>query len=289
MSPDHEADISGDELNKQRFQMLEDIAKELSGEIVFPTCFDVATRIRQALRDTDQPISQIVEQISFEPLIGAKLLSLANSAAFNATGIEVRDIKGAISRLGLNTVRSVAMAITLKQMLRSHEMEGVEDMARQLWNHSLRTASASYVIAKRLTHLNPDVAMTAGLVHDLGAFYMLYHATQYSALRARPQTMRFLIAQWHESIGASVLNALGMPEEIIEAVRDHDVLRTAPAKPRNLNDVVYIGNLLVGARDEWIFMNIDEATIDEYTLGEPYLDLLTEINAHTAEMQAIFA
>lgn len=288
MSTAQDPDITGDELNKQRFQMLKDIAEELSGEVIFPTCFDVAARIRQALRDTDQPIQRIVEQISFEPLIGAKLISLANSVAYNPGSIEIKDVKGAVSRLGLEIVRSTAMAITMQQMLRSRNMGGFEDMALHLWSHSLHTASATYVIAKRLTRFNPDEAMMAGLVHDLGAFYMLYRATQYSALRARPDTMRYLISQWHDGIGLSVLNALGMPEEIIEAVRDHDIMRPIPPTPRSLNDVVYIGNLLVGGRDEWMHLDIDEGSMGENSIGEPYLALQDEIKTHAAEMRAVF-
>ena len=36
-SQDSELDKRGEELNAQRFQMLADIAKELDGEVVFPT------------------------------------------------------------------------------------------------------------------------------------------------------------------------------------------------------------------------------------------------------------
>lgn len=284
----HEPDITGEELNRQRFQMLEDIASELSEEVVFPTCFDVAMRIRKALRNTDHPIGKIVEQLSLEPLICAKLLALANSAAFNPGGIVVKDVKTAVTRLGLDIVRNTAMAITMHQMLRSREMVSFEEMAQHLWNHSLHVACACHVIAKRLTHFNPDEAMMAGLVHDLGAFYMLYRATQYSALRERPGSMRFLIAQWHENIGLTVLNALGMPEEIIEAVRDHDVLRPIPERPKNLNDIVYIGNLLVGGREEWMHLDMDNEELQNLAMDDAYLALQDEILVQTAEMRAIF-
>lgn len=288
MSTTKHPDLTGSALNAQRFQMLEDIAEELSGEVVFPTCFDLAVRIRKALRDTDQPLSRIAEQISLEPLIGSKLLSLANSAAFNPAGVVVKDLKTAISRLGLETVRSTAMTITMGQMLRSREMANFEEMAHWLWKHSILTASATYILTKRLTRFNPDEAMMAGLVHDLGAFYMLYRAAQYSELRARPDTVKFLITQWHESIGASVLASLDMSEDIIEAVRDHDVLRPAPPVPKTLNDVVYLGNMLAGGRFEWMHQDIDPDLIDKYALSETYTALKEEIQAHAAQMTSVF-
>lgn len=288
MTITEQADLTGSALNAQRFQMLEDIAAELSGDVVFPTCFDLAVRIRKALRDTDQPLSRIAEQIGLEPLIGSKLMGLANSVAFNPAGVLVKDLKTAISRLGLETVRNTAMTITMGQMLRSREMANFEEMAHWLWQHSILAASATYILAKRMTRFNPDEAMMAGLVHDLGAFYMLYRAAQYSELRARPDTVKFLIAQWHESIGLSVLASLGMSEDMIEAVRDHDVLRPAPAQPRTLNDVVYLGNILAGGRFEWMHQDIDQDTIDKYALGEVYTSLKEEIQAHAAQMTSVF-
>lgn len=281
-------DLSGEKLNQQRFQMLEDIAEELSGEVVFPTCFDVALHIRNALQDNEQPISKIVTQVSMEPLIGSKLMSLANSVAFNPSGREVKDLKVAISLLGLENVRSAAMAITINQMMLSREMADFQHLAMGVWQHSITTASAAYVLAKRLTRLNADEAMMAGMVHDIGAFYMLYRVSKYNELCARPETIKFLISQWHESIGLSVLASFGMAEEIIEAVRDHDVLRPAPKTLRTFNDVVYVANMLAGGHAEWMHMDVDPATIDQFALGEEYLSLQEEIQTRAAEMRAVF-
>ena len=44
--PERSADKVGKALNDQRFQMLEDIAKELKSVVVFPTYFDAALRLR---------------------------------------------------------------------------------------------------------------------------------------------------------------------------------------------------------------------------------------------------
>ena len=45
-------DKIGKELSAQRFQMLEDIAKELAGDVLFPTCFTTAERIRKPVSYT---------------------------------------------------------------------------------------------------------------------------------------------------------------------------------------------------------------------------------------------
>ncbi len=280
-------DLVGDKLHEQRFRMLEDIARELSGEVVFPTCFDAAIHIRKALQDVDQPLDKIAAAISVDPLIGARLLKLANSAAFNPAGVTICDVRGAVHRLGLEIVRSTAMAISMRQMLRSRDISGFDDLAQRLWRHSLQTASAAYVIARRLTRFKPDEAMFAGLVHDMGAFYMLYRAVQYEDLRQRPETVKYLIAQWHESLGVSLLGALEVPDQIIEAVRDHDVVRPQP-ELKTLADVVYMANLLSGGLHEWIQLDSDQETIEHFEPDERYASLKDEIEARTAEMIAIF-
>lgn len=281
-------DKKGDELKAQRFQMLADIAKELSGEVVFPTYFDAVLRLRKALHDPEISITNLAQVISTEPLISAKLLHLANSAAFNSSGQQILDLKSAIIRLGLNAVHTASLSIVMTQLMRAKGMAEFADTTHALWEHSIQTSAAAYVLAQEMTRLNRDEAMLAGLIHDLGAFYMLYRATQYSALRERPGSMRFLIAQWHENIGLTVLNALGMPEEIIEAVRDHDVLRPIPERPKNLNDIVYIGNLLVGGREEWMHLDMDNEELQNLAMDDAYLALQDEILVQTAEMRAIF-
>ncbi len=247
----NDPDKTGDALKAQRFQMLADIAKELSGEVVFPTYFDAVLRLRKILQDPEQSIANLAKAISAEPLISAKLLHLANSVAFNATGQEIRDLKSAIIRLGLNAVQTAAMSIVMTQLMRAKGMAEFCETTHALWEHSIQTSAAAYILAGENPRLNRDEAMLAGLTHDLGAFYMLYRATQYDELRHRPDSIKYLIAQWHESIGVSLLNALGLPDEIVDATIDHDHLRRTPPNIRTLSDVVYVANMLSGGHLEW--------------------------------------
>lgn len=125
-------------------------------------------------------------------------------------------------------VRTTALAIAMNQLLRSKDMVLFADFTRLLWEHTLKAAAATSVLARRCTRINPDEALLAGLVHDLGAFYMLYRAAQYEELRTRPDTVKYLIVQWHESIGVSLLAALGMNEDVVNATIDHDQPRLLP-------------------------------------------------------------
>lgn len=282
-------DKKGDELKAQRFEMLADIAKELSGEVIFPTYFDAVLRLRKVLQDSSLSITEIAAAVSMEPLIGAKLLHLANSVAFNPAGLEVVDLKSALTRLGVNAVRTTAMSIVMSQLMRAKGMANFAELTHALWDHSIKTAAAARIIAKNLTRLNPEEAMLAGLIHDLGAFYMLYRATQYEELRHRPDSVRYLIIQWHESIGVSLLNAIGIPEEIVDATVDHDQVRPTPSPIRSLPEVVYVANMLAGGHFEWLMQGQSDYPADLTLLNEKYDYLLPEIDALVVEMRTSFS
>lgn len=287
----NDPDKKGDALKAQRFQMLEDIAKELSGEVVFPTYFDAILRLRKILQDPDQGMGEIAAAIAVEPLISAKLLHLANSVAFNPDGREVVDLKSAVMRLGLNTVRSAALSIVMNQLLRARGMADYSVMTQGLWEHSIKTSAAARVLARNLSgsRLNADEAMLAGLIHDLGAFYMLYRATQYDELRHRPDSVKYLIIQWHESIGVSLLNALGIPEEIVDSTIDHDRLRPPPSPIRTLRDVIYIANMLAGGHFEWLMQDQSDPAGHLTAIESAFGHLHPEIDALTSDMRSAFA
>ena len=278
-------DKTGNELKAQRFQMLADIAREFSGEVVFPTYFDAVLRLRKVLNDPNQSIANIAHAVSAEPLISAKLLHLANSVAYNPEGKDIVDLKSAIVRLGLSVVHTAALAIVMTQLMRAKGMAEFADTTHALWEHSIQTSTAAHVLARESSRINRDEAMLAGLIHDLGAFYMLYRASQYEELRHRPDTIKYLIVQWHESIGVSLLNALGLPEEIVEATIDHDHLRSQPSTIRTLSDVIYVANMLSGGHIEWV-MQDQPGMADAITqLEQQYSHLRPAIDALTAELR----
>lgn len=278
----------GEARNAQRFQMLEDIAQELSGDVVFPTAFDVVARLRKALQDPNLPLPRLAEVVELEPLISGRLIGLANSVAYRRRGLEVRSVKVAVTRLGINVVRSTAMGIAMNQLLRAKDLLPFGDLAQRLWQHSLRTAAAAEVVAQRMTNIAPDEALLAGLVHDLGAFYMLYRASQYPELRAQPDAVRDLIAEWHESVGHSLLVALGMPHSIADAMRDHDRPRPVPRPPKNLTDLVFVANLIGGGTAGWLSRDAGAPAAERIELPIELIDLGEEIDKREKEMRAIF-
>lgn len=264
------------EQDNVHFSILQDIARDLSGDVNFPICLDSAIMVRNTLRDPLADIGLITRAVGLDPLISSKLLRLANSVAYCANGKPIADIGIAIQRLGIEVVRTISLAVAMDQMLNARRVAGFQRLSREVWEHSVHVAAIARVLARRLGRINPDEAMLTGLVHDLGVFYLLYRAVDYPHYRENEALTMELLRDWHEEIGETLLDMLELPPTIKQAVREHEHLNNVEG-PFSLCDILYFANLLAGGDQEWMPPNLSEAQqARREAITSDYFDLLAE-------------
>lgn len=205
------------------FRILSDIAKELSkGEIAFPTFVSATSKIRNALDNPNLDTERLARVIGSEPLLATRLVHTANSAAMNPSGREIGDVATAVSRIGLQSVKAISTAIAISQMRSAPSMRAQIPRALRAWNHCVQVAATSFVLAQRLTRLRPDEALFAGLVHDIGYFYLLSIIDRYPELTGNEPEIDSVLAQWHEQIGQAILQSFKLSDETLQAVAEHE-------------------------------------------------------------------
>lgn len=234
---------SDSDQGQRAYSFLQKLAADLSGRnITFPTFTGATIRVRTALADSQIDIERLARVISAEPLLPARLIRIANSAAMNAGGGKpVTDVRAAVMRVGHDVVRSTAVALAMEQLRAAKDVQIFHEQAEWVWKHSLEVAAISYVITKKLSRLNPDEALFAGLVHDIGRFYLLSRAAGYPELVEHPEELDALIHEWHPSIGQSVLHEFQLSDATLKAVSDHEYHNVA-LPLRQLVDVVAVAN-----------------------------------------------
>jgi len=200
----------------ERYQILCKIAAELErGEVSFPTHAQVALKLQRALGDPDCHVDEATRLIKAEPLLAAKVVAVANSTAFNASSRAITDVRTAVLRLGFRYLRSLASAVVTRQLAVTSSASD-RAMAAQLWEHTAHVAALAHVIARKVTHLDPETAMFAGIVHEVGAFYLLSRAGEYPGLLDED------FSAWTETgeadVGRAVLQALSVPPAVVDAI-----------------------------------------------------------------------
>lgn len=204
-------------------KLLEQVARDLSAQdVVFPTSFDITLRVQTMLKDPDVSIQRLTELIRAEPLLSTKILGYANSAALRgAGGKSIEDLQGAIMRVGLDAVRTVSYSVAMEQMIRSKHMLPFQDISNHIWLHSLAVAAVGREVARKV-RMNPEKAFYLGIVHDIGAFYLLFRCTADSVLTSDRLQLQELIYEWHDGIGHALLSAMGQPDDILDPVQNHE-------------------------------------------------------------------
>jgi putative nucleotidyltransferase with HDIG domain len=255
------------------FRILKDLADDLTNrKISFPTFINATMRIRRALADPKVNADRVANAILGEPLLAAKLVQVANSAAIAGLGKRVTDVKGAVIRVGFSNLHSIATALAMTQLVVAKEMQPFLKYGQGVWKHSLDVAAIAFVVAKKLTRLNPDEALFAGLVHDVGRFYLLSKMPKYPELAADPAAMEVVIAQWHAPVGHAVLGAFEVSDAVLEAVADHESMECV-SPPKTMLDVVVLANALSKTANP---LNQESAADDDGTLLSDMRRLLDE-------------
>ena len=212
---------------------------QISGELTFPTSLDASRRVLRAVENPDIGLAALAKIVVAEPLLSAKVIRLANSVALNPVGQTVSDVRHAVLRVGMNQIKSMAMALLLEQLRQTQRHVACRDIANRLWERSVHVAALAYVLARKLTKLDADEAMFAGIVHDLGRFYLLARAAEYPELIANTQLLAETINDLASEASERVLEALSLPTGVIGAVRASRAF-SGTLPPSTLGDVLYI-------------------------------------------------
>lgn len=237
------------------------VEQALKGDLVFSASVATSMRIQEALDDPNCSIDAASKVVLNEPLLSARVVAIANSAAFNRSGNDVTSVKAAITRLGFRTLRSVVTSLVMRQLAGSSKNPKIRTLVNKLWEHSAQVAALAQVIARRITQVDPDTAMFAGIVHEVGGFYMLSRVEEFPCLldpdilstTAAETDLVHLIDDDIDNIidkesaeaiiGRAVLSSLKLPQPVIDAVEALWYgLRAMP--PESLGDTLLLANEL---------------------------------------------
>ena len=256
--------------HSKEFQFIEDLTAELSTkELVFPTSLNVTMKIRHALNSPDISNDAVARIVGAEPVLSAYILRLANSAMFNQTGMPFTDLRKATMRLGHSMVRNVAISVGMKQLVQSKSSSEIPKVIDGLWKRCIRISALSFVVAKRLTRVNADTSMMAGLLLNIGKFYILNRAHAYDALFVDETALWELVDRWHANIGTAILESWEVPEEISNAVLNGADAGYAHRGAPDLTDVVIAADFLDGK----FYSNSDGDNVEWGELPQPLVAL----------------
>lgn len=206
-----------------------------------PSLPQVALKLKQAI-EKDLGIDEAVKIIGIDVSIVAKLIQLANSPIYSPIA-PITNCHDAVVRIGLNQTRKLVMGISLKQLFYCHNPQLMEKMQR-LWKNSLYVSSLSFVLAQENGTVNPEDALLAGLISDIGTIPILHFAEQHPNEYPNIEILDSAIPFLSPPVGSLVLHTLGFTQELADIPKyAEDWFYESEGDQLNLIDIVILAKL----------------------------------------------
>ena len=206
-----------------------------------PTLPEVALRIQELARDRNVSASRMASEIARDPATAARLLRIANSSAQRALR-KIDNLQMAVARLGIDLTSNIVTSLTMAQLFRARS-EGVGRYLKASWVRSQEVAAMAHVMAAHFTVLKPELAMLAGLTHEIGVLPILRLADDFPEINDDPAALQRVIEKLHPRTGCLVLRVWNFPPEIIDVPMLHLDLTRRHDGPADYADVVTVANL----------------------------------------------
>ena len=263
--------------------------KQLSHIATLP---EVTLGIIELVEDPNSSAQDLNALIGRDPALSARVLKVVNSA-FYGLPRQIGSINRAISLLGLNAVKNIAIAASLAKLFRGGALCDRFD-AKELWAHSIAVATASKLLAKEARKSSGDEAFLAGLMHDIGVMVALqtdraklvkvFGDMQFDAdgnpLIDFRLVERAVFGADHGHFGEALCEQWKFPRSLALACGHHHDPMRAPAESRHIPWIVYIADRLAteneGFRIDLLDRTIATEALEALGLTEAQLDSVRE-------------
>ncbi len=187
-----------------------------SDKLALPTIPDVSIKIRRAINEPSANSSKIARVVQIDPSITARLIKISNSPLYRGRR-KIESCPEAITRLGLKAAQDIVTVFAMKAVFNA-KSGLIRRKMQELWSHSSHVAAISAVLAHKTPGFDPDRAMLAGLVHDIGVVPILAYADRQPDLLAVPGDLAEAVRELRTQIGVQIIRKWDFPSDFEDVV-----------------------------------------------------------------------
>ena len=270
---------------KEQFinELLADLA---SDKLVLPTLPEVALRVRDTLENEDVSMKDVADAISTDAALSARIIQVCNSPLMRATR-PIDSVEAAVTRMGSNMVRNLVTSMVMEQMFQATS-DATDKRLRDIWEHSVQVAAIAHALAGQFAKIQPDQAMLAGLVHDIGTLPILARVEDVPELLNNVELLDDIIRETHPRLGEAILKKWNFPDELIAVAAEHENLQREHDGKADYTDVVIVANLQSHIGTEHPLTQCDWSTVPAFAKLGLEVDVnVIEMDETSADIEAV--
>ena len=219
-------------------------------QLVLPTLPEVALKIREAVESDNSSAQQIAETLTQDASLSARLIQVANSPLYRSRN-PIDDLQMAVTRLGIRMVKDLVISLAMKQIFQATS-DVLDTHFRNVWNTAVEVAAICRMMATTVPGINPEQALLAGLIHNIGALPILVMAEDDDELFDDSDALGDIINTLQGRVGVLILRHWNFPESMIEVVKEANNFSYDHEGEANFVDLVQTSLLQGGHVDDSI-------------------------------------
>ncbi|MDJ0880788.1 MAG: HDOD domain-containing protein [Gammaproteobacteria bacterium] len=185
----------------------------------------VYLKLQQVLYKDDFALNEVVEVISLDPAITARLLRMVNSSFFGLAA-RIETVSHAVNYLGAQQVHDLVLTASIAKTF--SELNNPDFDLNRFWQSSVYNAIAARELAVVCNFVDSERLFVSGLLSHVGDLMMFHslpeetrEASQLAVSTGKPLYLaeRELIGFDFAAIGAELLRLWHLPESLTEAIK----------------------------------------------------------------------
>ena len=188
-----------------------------SDQLILPTLPEVALKIRDAVESENTSAQQIAETLTQDASLSARLIQVSNSPLYRSR-TPIEDLQMAVTRLGIRMVRDLVISLAMKQIYQATS-DVLDEHFRKIWNTSVEVAAICRMLATTVPGINPEQALLAGLIHNIGALPILVMAEDDDDLFNDSEALGLIIDELTSPVGVLILQTWNFGDSMTNVVK----------------------------------------------------------------------
>jgi len=219
-----------------------------------PSLSTTVGKVLEICSRTDASPNELNRVISLDPVLTGQVLKLINSAYY-ALMNKVTSLTRAITMLGMNTVKNMALSTAIIRSV-SGAKKSKALPTKKFWAHSIATGVCAKLLAKAngVSVLECEEFFVAGLLHDLGK--IPFGDEYIDVLHAAQKEQRSLVAVEredlgldHQDVGRLIAEKWKLNDAMISAICFHHDIDAAPEEQQVRVAYVALANIYANILD----------------------------------------
>jgi len=230
-------------MNSPNDALVQQIRDKLnSDDLKLPSLPDTIIKVQTLLSDDDYSVADISKILISDSAFATVVMRIANSARFNSSGKEIRNMNIAIQRIGTGNILKLLIGIASKLFFKVKQPELRRAMQKS-HDHTLLVSAAAEQVARTTKTANPADTFMAALLHDQGKDVLVTCIPE-ELIAVDCSSRAEIFGLFHREMGARLLFKWQLPEDFILVAQHHGI--ESPDRPNlAMLDCLDIGDKIV--------------------------------------------